>query len=138
MICAERQIGIHQFAQRGKITADIALCAVFTSLLGMRYAWSRSPYREKKRKRCEREGGHSRLRKKKKKIFNLCHKAMDGSAPISRLKGTLVCTDGQRKKCGESEEKTSLGSAAEKKQYPSGPEHLQVTVKKNDCFCVQT
>lgn len=92
---------------------------------------------EKKEKEVRKRGGAFTVAKKKK-IFNLCHKAMDGSAPISRLKGTLVCTDGQRKKCGESEEKTSLGSAAEKIQYPSGPEHLQVTVKKNDCFCVQT
>lgn len=105
MICAERQNGIHQFAQTGKITAEGTLCAVSTSLLGMRYALSRSPYREKKRKRCEREGGIHGC--EKKKIFNLCHKDMDGSAPISRLKGPVVCTNGKRKKCGESEEKTA-------------------------------
>lgn len=59
----------------------------------------------KKEKEVRKRGGHSRLRKKK--IFNLCHKDMDGSAPISRLKGPVVCTNGKRKKCGESEEKTA-------------------------------
>lgn len=132
MICAERQIGIHQFAQTGKITAEDTLYAVFTSPLGMRYAWSRSPYREK-RERGAKERGHSRLRKKK--IFNLCHKDMDGSAPISRLKRTVVCTDGKRKKCGESEEQPRQCSS--KKTIPSGPEHLQVQREKNNCFCVQ-
>lgn len=86
----------------------------------------------KKRKRCEREGAFTVA---KKKIFNLCHKDMDGSAPISRLKRTVVCTDGKRKKCGESEEQPRQCSS--KKTIPSGPEHLQVQREKNNCFCVQ-